>query len=86
MAYRAGNWSAAASMIRDHPLFGTGLGTFGTVFPSYRREGMNETRYAHCSWLQLPAELGLGIVPPLLLVPLGAWLLVRRHFAGAGHL
>jgi len=39
---------------------------------------MNETRYAHCTYLQLAAELGIGIVPFLALVPFAAGALVRR--------
>lgn len=82
LGYRAGNWEVAAKVFADHPFLGTGLGTFGDVFPAYRREGMNETRYAHCTWLQIPAEMGIGAVPPLLLVLLGAFVLVRRAQGG----
>ncbi len=78
LLYRSGNWIAAAEMIRDHPLLGTGVGTFGNVFPAYRAEGMNESRYAHCTWLQLVAELGIGALPLLALAAAGAWLLARR--------
>src|SRR6185436_2581179 len=52
------------------------------MFPAYRKEGMNESRYAHCTYLQLVAELGVGVVPFLALVPLGAATLVRRAADG----
>ncbi len=63
---RVGNWRAAASMIREHPLFGTGPGSFGTFYPRYIRPGMNETRYAHNSYLQALAGWGAWSIIPLL--------------------
>jgi len=65
VSLRAGNWRVAAEMIRDHPLFGVGPGAFGTFYPRYMREGMNETRYAHNSYLQLAATWGLWIALPI---------------------
>jgi O-antigen ligase len=62
---RTGNWRAAVEMIRDHPLFGTGPGSFGTFYPRYMRSGMNETRYAHNSYLQGIAGWGLWTSVPL---------------------
>jgi len=63
---RAGNWAAAAEMIRDHPLLGTGPGSFGTFYPRYIRPGMNETRYAHNSYLQTLAGWGAWAALPIL--------------------
>jgi len=63
---RVGNWKAAVAMIRDHPLFGTGPGSFGTFYPRYIAPGMNETRYAHNSYLQALAGWGTWSVIPLL--------------------
>ena len=62
---RAGNWRAAALMIRDHPLFGTGPGSFGTFYPRYIEPGMNETRYAHNSYLQVASGWGIWVILPL---------------------
>jgi len=62
---RAGNWKAATEMIRDHPLFGTGPGSFGTFYPHYLRAGMNETRFAHDSYLQIISGWGLWSIVPL---------------------
>jgi O-antigen ligase len=68
LSLRAGNWRAAGEMIRDHPLFGVGPGSFGTFYPRYMRPGMNETRYAHNSYLQLMAGWGVwSLLPPALL-------------------
>jgi len=43
---------------------------------------MNESRYAHCTYLQLVAELGIGVLPFLALLPLAGWTLVRRGAQG----
>ncbi len=64
---RAGNWSAAVRMIRDHPLFGTGPGSFGTFYPRYIEPGMNQTRYAHNSYLQVLSGWGAWAIVPLAL-------------------
>ncbi len=69
LSLRAGNWRVALEMIRDHPLFGTGPGSFGTFYPRYMRPGSNETRFAHDSYLQIAAGWGVWT-----LVPLGAFL------------
>src|SRR5262245_30342421 len=65
LVLRAGNWRAAGEMIRDHPLLGTGPGSFGTFYPRYMRPGMNETRYAHDSYLQVISGWGLWSILPL---------------------
>jgi O-Antigen ligase len=65
LTLRAGNWRAAGEMIRDHPLLGTGPGSFGTFYPRYMRPGMNETRYAHDSYLQVISGWGLWSIVPL---------------------
>jgi len=65
LTLRAGNWGAAAAMVRDHPVAGVGPGGFATAYTGYVRAGMNETRFAHNSWLQIPACWGLWAVFPL---------------------
>jgi O-antigen ligase len=65
LSLRAGNWGAAGRMILDHPLAGVGPGSFGTAYTRYRREGMNETRYAHNSYLQAAAGWGIWAAWPL---------------------
>lgn len=68
MSLRLGNWRAAGEMIASHPIFGVGPGAFGTFYPRFLRAGMNETRYAHNSYLQVAACWGLWIVVPLALL------------------
>jgi len=63
---RAGNWRAAAQMIGDRPLLGVGPGSFGTAYTRYLQEGMNETRYAHNSYLQVAASWGVWAFGPLI--------------------
>lgn len=57
------NWKTAFAIWRDHPFIGTGLGTFGAMYPQYMQPGANEAQYAHNTYLQFGAELGiLGLV------------------------
>lgn len=67
MSLRFGNWRAAGEMVVSHPIFGVGPGAFGTFYPRFLRAGMNQTRYAHNSYLQLVACWGLWIAVPLAL-------------------
>jgi O-antigen ligase len=54
-------WANAAGMVRDFPLFGTGLGTFVAVYPAYEtREGPEGLLvHAHNDYLEFLSELGL---------------------------
>ena len=54
---RAKNWMSAWTIFSAHPM-GTGLNTFGVVYPRYTLPGANETQYAHNTPLQLLSELG----------------------------
>jgi len=54
---RFANWISAWSIFYMHPL-GTGLNTFGVMYPRYMLPGANETQYTHNSLLQLTSELG----------------------------
>jgi O-antigen ligase len=79
---RAGNFTAAWSMARDHAWIGVGPGGFAESYPAYRRPGDNETRHAHNLPLELAAELGIpaGSLAGLLFfaVFLGPLLRARR--------
>ncbi len=66
-------WSVA--MIRDHPLLGTGPGTFPLVLGQYQQVPYVTGRYAHNAWLELAAETG---VPFTLLLLAGFGLSVRQ--------
>jgi O-antigen ligase len=66
LTLRGGNMKTALLMFRDHPFFGVGNGSFGIAFSQYRDAWMNESNYAHNSYLQVVAENGFIAVPLLL--------------------
>ena len=51
------NWVSAWNIFALNPL-GTGLNTYGIMYPQYMQPGANETQYAHNTPLQLISELG----------------------------
>src|SRR5207249_153517 len=55
------NWVSAWNIVEVHPL-GTGLNTFGIIYPEYMQPGANETQFVHNTALQLLSELGLPLV------------------------
>ncbi len=54
-------WKDMLSIIKDFPLFGTGLGTFSYVYPLYKKymEAPLVYTYAHNDYLQLIIETGI---------------------------
>jgi O-antigen ligase/tetratricopeptide (TPR) repeat protein len=52
---------SALPYVRDFPVLGSGLGTFGTVFPRYQSERFGDrwANYLHNDWLQLFCETGV---------------------------
>ena len=54
-------WSNTVQIIRDFPLFGTGLGTFASAYGAYEKTSSNELLlvHAHNDFLEYFAELGL---------------------------
>ena len=59
LTLRLDNWRAAWQIFTDHPISGVGLGTFGDAYARWLTPGMNETVFAHNSYLQVAAEGGL---------------------------
>lgn len=70
-------WSHVLTMIRDYPVFGTGLGTFGAVYSSYEEAGGEDMilLHAHNDYLEFISEL--GIVGALFLLGGVFFMLVR---------
>jgi O-antigen ligase len=61
MSDRVAMWRASVAMLRDRPLLGNGLNTFGLMFPRYqpREERISGQPFAHNIFLTLGAEGGL---------------------------
>jgi O-antigen ligase len=59
MVLRALNWGTTIKMISDSPWIGRGLDTFGIIYPSYQRGGVNIVHHAHNTYLQLGVEMGI---------------------------
>lgn len=77
LASRLIAWQGTARVIADHPLVGTGPGTFRTIFPQYQPPGLS-ARFtkAHNDYLDFTSETGL------LLVPLCLWMAVALFARG----
>ena len=70
-------WRGTLQIIQNHPLLGTGLGTFAYSFPPFRAPGIiKRYTYAHNDFLQFTSELGL------LFLPLFLWLIFSASRAG----
>jgi O-antigen ligase/cytochrome c-type biogenesis protein CcmH/NrfG len=53
-------WKSTAQIIRDHPVLGTGPGSWQWIFPKYRESTFQiRPQYTHSDALQLTAEYGL---------------------------
>jgi len=59
MTLRLYNWRSALEIVRDYPFLGTGIGTFGIVYPGYKFPQANEVQYAHNWYLQVASEMGI---------------------------
>ncbi len=63
LTVRVDYWKAGLGMLRDYPVLGSGLGTFGTLYAKYKLPQAEETQLAHNNYLQVWTEMGiLGIV------------------------
>jgi O-antigen ligase len=53
-------WKESLGIIRDHPLVGTGMGSFVTVYPPYQTEAQDLiTEHAHNDYVEALTETGL---------------------------
>lgn len=64
---------------RDAPLFGTGLGGFETIYPSYQDLGLiGRAAHAHSDWIEFTLETGAaGLAGALLAAGLGVFFAAR---------
>jgi O-antigen ligase len=53
-------WGNVLTIVKDFPLFGTGLGTFASVYPVYQTVALEgQLTHAHNDYLEYLSELGL---------------------------
>jgi O-antigen ligase len=74
-------WRDILKLIRQHPLFGTGLGTFSIAYTSVQTAFLNLfVDHAHCDYLEVASELGLP--GGILVFALIFWVLAQavRHY------
>lgn len=88
VSFRAYTWAASFAMVQDSPVMGTGVGSFKTIYPAYRKpqifyiENMhnNETQHAENEYLEQWATAGtIGLAVFL-------WLLLFVLYCAAGTL
>jgi O-antigen ligase len=73
---RIGLWKDTVRLVRDHPLVGTGLGTFGTAFRRYQTNFVDKhADHTHNDYLEFASETGL-VGAALLFLPI-LYLLIR---------
>jgi len=78
-------WRAAGAAFGDHPLTGTGPGTFGAVHARYQRDVRYYARDPHSLYLQIAAEMGIaGILAGAVLLWSAARLWLRVLASSAG--
>jgi O-antigen ligase len=73
-------WQSTIDMIKERPLTGWGIGTFGIAYSQFKSpifEGVTQN-FAHNDYLQIAAELGLvGLVALLWLIGGAGWAAIR---------
>ncbi|MFC1667855.1 O-antigen ligase family protein [Chlamydiota bacterium] len=69
MDVRVHYWMGALNIIKEWPVWGTGPGTFGSIYGKYKMETAGETRMVHNNYLQVAAEVGI----PACLLFIGMW-------------
>jgi O-antigen ligase len=58
--FRLAVWKDTARLIKVHPVFGTGLGTFADVYPQFQTVFLTRlVDHAHSDYLEFSAELGI---------------------------
>ncbi len=61
---RIKTWERTINIIKDHPLSGTGIGTFAAVFPRYHPPDFRlRDVYAHNDYLHMISETGIFVLP-----------------------
>jgi O-antigen ligase len=70
-------WGGVVEMIKDHPLLGTGPGTFAAIYTQYQPPGFDRRYFAaHNDYLHFTSETGLALVPVM------AWMMTAFFVKG----
>jgi O-antigen ligase len=56
---RGDYWRGAVAIARDHPWRGTGVGTFGSIYTSYKTATSEEARQVHNDFLEMWCDSGV---------------------------
>jgi O-antigen ligase/tetratricopeptide (TPR) repeat protein len=76
-------WRAGLAIFRDHPLVGTGPGTFAIVHAAYQKDVRYYARDAHNFYIQILAEMGVIGLGALLVLGLSIWTMWGRTLRAA---
>src|SRR3989454_1151089 len=74
-------WRAGLAIFMDHPVMGTGPGTFGAMHPAYQRDVRYYARDAHSLYVQAASEeggVGLAALAGVLSTLVAAWVSALR--------
>jgi len=70
-------WGGVVEMIKDHPMLGTGPGTFSTVFTQYQPPGIPQRYFmAHNDYLHFISEAGLPLAAVII------WMIIALYRKG----
>jgi O-antigen ligase len=70
-------WSGIVEMIQDHPFFGTGPGTFATIYTQYQPPSLGVRYfYGHNDYLHLISETGLSLIAVMV------WMIIALYKKG----
>ena len=63
--HRLSIWKDSFSILKEHPLFGSGLGTYGNLFEKYQTFPLfSNINHAESDWLEFLVEMGIaGFLP-----------------------
>ncbi len=76
-------WRAGLAIFRDHPLVGTGPGTFAVMHAAYQRDVRYYARDAHNFYIQILAEMGVIGLGVLLVLGASIWTMWGRTLRAA---
>jgi len=80
-------WRAAAQTTRDHPLFGTGPGTFQRPYAQIKSPGAEMARLAHNDYLEQFSDSGIiGGIGYVMWISLALMTVGQRAWRGGGYL